>query len=137
MELLLGGHGWIVGDDAHAGGVEEEGFDFGFGASSRDFLSVKEEGDAGGVADAGDDLAIGFDGSVGGSDEGFLAGDLTVGGDGDPGSFSGADDEFEGGRSCVGCFGRRLLEVVDGDVAGFGALGRGCGGRGAGCCRRW
>ena len=72
------------GNDSHAGGIEDEGFYFGFGAVGGDFLAVPEEGDSGGVADAGDDFSEGVDGGVSGGDESFLADELSVGEDGNP-----------------------------------------------------
>ncbi len=98
VRLILGG--WGGGGDSHAGGVEGEGFDFGFGAIGGDFLAVEEERDAGGIADFGDDFAAGSDRGVGGGDQGFVADGLSVGGDGDPGSFGGADKECKSRRRC-------------------------------------
>jgi len=69
------------GDYAHAGGIEDEGFYFGFGAVGGDFLAIPEEGDAGGIADAGDDFVTGADRGVGWGDESFVADGLAVGGD--------------------------------------------------------
>lgn len=78
--LLILGCGLGGGEDAHAGGVEEESFDFELGALGGDFLAVPDETDSGGVADAGNDLARGMERSVNGRDEGFLADGLPVGG---------------------------------------------------------
>ena len=72
------------GGEVHAGGVEDESLDFGFGAVGGDFLTIPEESDSGGVADLGDDFAIGADRGVSGRDEGFLTDGLAVGEDGDP-----------------------------------------------------
>ena len=114
----MGLGGGLVGDFADALSVEEESLDFGFGALSGDLLAVPEEGDAGGVADAGYDLTAGVDGNDGRGDQGFVGNGLSVGGDGDPGSFSGADDEGE----ASGCGLDRRLNRQDGmDLAG-GAL---------------
>ena len=81
----------------HAGGVEDERLDFGFGAVGGDFLAIPEERNSGGVADLGDDFATGADRGVGGGDEGFLADILAVGEDGDPGRLCGADHESKRG----------------------------------------
>jgi len=96
--LLLGSGG----DRVHARGVEDESFDFGFGAGGGDLLAVPEEGDSGGVADSGDDFVGGADGGVGRGDESLLADGLAVGEDGDPGGFVGADDEHKGSSRGVG-----------------------------------
>ena len=84
----LGGAG-----HAHAIGGEDVGSDFSFGAVGGDFFAVPEEADSGGVAGLDDDLAVGANGSVGGSDESFVADAASVGRDGDPGVFRGADDQ--------------------------------------------
>ena len=81
----------------HAGGVEDESLHFGFGAAGGDILAIPEESNSGGVADLGDDFAIGADRGVGGGNEGFLADILAVGKDGDPGRLCGSDHESEGG----------------------------------------
>ena len=94
--VLDGGCRW--GHDAHAGVVEDEGFDFAFSAVGRDFLAVKQESDSGGVPDLGDDFASATDRGVGRSDQGFLVDILAVGEDGDPGRFGGADHQSERGR---------------------------------------
>lgn len=86
------------GKDSHAGGVEDEGFYFGFATFGGDFLAIPEEGDSGSVADFGDDFAGGSNRSVGGCDERFLADGLAVGEDGDPRSLGGADYKRQGGR---------------------------------------
>src|SRR5215469_4499889 len=87
----------LGGEFAHALGVKHKSLGFGLGALGGDFMAVPEEGDAGGVADAGYDFAGGVDCGVGRSNQSFLRHELAVGGYGDPGSFCGADDEAEGG----------------------------------------
>lgn len=77
----------LIGDFAHALGVEQERFDFAGIALGGDFLSVEQEADAAGVADSGDEFAGGAEGGGGGGDEGFVSDGLAVGSDGDPGSF--------------------------------------------------
>ena len=57
-----------LGNDAHAGSVEEKGFDFSFGSLSRKLLTIPEECHSRGVANPGDDLPRGANGGVGGSD---------------------------------------------------------------------
>jgi hypothetical protein len=94
-QLLVILHGELRGgDDAHAVGIEDEGFYFGFAAVGGDLLAIPEESDSGGVADPGDDFVAGADRGMGGGDEGFPADALSVGDDGDPGSFVGADDKL-------------------------------------------
>jgi hypothetical protein len=104
------------GEDAHAVGIEDEGFDFGFGAVAGDFAAVPKEGDSGGIANFGDDFAVGADGGVGGGDESFLADLLAVGLDGNPGCFLGADHESQR-RSRGFCWRRNGLgEISSGDI---------------------
>lgn len=97
--LLVLARGLGCRDNVHAVGVEDEGFDFRFGAFGGDFFAVPEESHSGGVADLGDDFVVGANGGVSGGDQGFMADGLSVGEDGDPGSFCGADDEGEARRS--------------------------------------
>lgn len=73
--------GWRRRNRMHALGVEDEGFDFGLGALGWELFAVPKETDASRVADADDDLASGVDGGVGGSDESFVADDLSIRGD--------------------------------------------------------
>ena len=88
--LRLRGLGWSA--DAHALGVEDKSFRFGLCSLRLDLFAIPEEADAGGVADPDDQLARGMEGRCGGSDESFLGDQLSVGGDGDPGVFGGADN---------------------------------------------
>ncbi len=106
--------------DAHAVGIEDEGFYFGFGAVGGDFLAIPEESDSGGVADAGDDFTAGADGGMGGGDEGFLADGLAVGLDGDPGSFLGADHERQGSGGFCGRLGNGLVGGARGYIIRLG-----------------
>jgi len=108
--------GLSCGENAHAVGIEDEGFDFGFGAVNGDFAAVPQEGDSGGVADFGDDFAVGVDGGVGRGDESFLADGLAVGLDGDPGRFLGADHEREGSSSGFCWRGNGLGEISSGYI---------------------
>lgn len=112
---LRGGLG--RGGSAHALLIEDEGFRFGLGALGQDLVTIPEEADTGGVADPDDQLARGVEGSRGGSDQSFLGDELAVGGDGDPGVLSGADDEFESGRRFVGGFRDRGARGTDGRVS--------------------
>ncbi len=84
------GLGWSAG--AHALGVEDESFRFGFCSLRLDLFAIPEEADAGGVADPDYQLARGVEGRCGGRDQSFLGDQLSVGGDGDPGVFGGAHD---------------------------------------------
>jgi hypothetical protein len=86
--------GWLIGHLAHALGIENVGFNLGFGALGRDLLAIPQKADASGVADSGNDLAAGADGGVRRRDESFLADRLAIGGDGDPGSLGRADHEL-------------------------------------------
>jgi hypothetical protein len=114
--LLVCRGGLGGGNGSHAGGVEDEGFYFGFGAVGGNFMAVPEKGDSGGVADSGDDFAVGVDGGVSGGDESFLADELSVGQYGNPGGFLCADDELESGGCSCGRFRTRLRESSNGYV---------------------
>ena len=48
LGILSGGLRW--GEDLHAGGVEDEGFDFGFGALGGEFLAIPDKGHARSIA---------------------------------------------------------------------------------------
>jgi hypothetical protein len=78
-------------DYVKSGGVEDVGFYFTFVALGGDFFAIQEEADAGGVARSHYDLVSGADGGVRGRDEGFVDDWFSVGDEGDPGGFLGAD----------------------------------------------
>jgi len=115
--LRDGALGSLVRGLMDSGGVEGEGLDFGFGALGWDFFSIQEKADAGGVAYAGNDLALGAEGGLGGRDEGFLGNELTVGDNGNPAGFGGANYQRNGRPSF--CRGRSLdvVECANSDVA--------------------
>ena len=96
--------------------VEDEGFGFGFGALGWELFAVPEETYAGGVADSDDEFTSGVERSGGGGDESFLADELAIGLDGDPGSFSGPNDQRE--RWFCGGPGVAGGERANGDVRG-------------------
>ena len=136
------------GDGVHAGGVEGESFDFGFGALRFDFLIVPEERDSGGVADFDGNFAGGANGRVGGGDQRFLRVRLAVGDHGDPSRFVGADDQRHGSGG-IRRRSRRRIEGANGDIIFYddffaGIISRflsGVRGRSCGCVRgrfrRW
>jgi len=88
--------------DLHARGVENQSLDFRFGALGRDFLTIPDKSDPGGVAHSQHDLARGAHSGVRGGDESFVEDTLAVGADRDPGIFRGADHQGEwcGWRCC-------------------------------------
>ena len=110
LVLRLAGCGGV-----HAGGVEGESFDFGFGALRLDFLIVPEKRDSGGVADLDGNLTGGADGSVRGSDQRFLRVRLAIGDDGDPCRFVCTDDQRHGSRS-LGRWNGWRIEGANGDI---------------------
>jgi len=83
-------------------GIEDEGFGFGFGALGWELFAVPEETYAGGVANSNHELASGVERSGGGRDQSFLAHELTIGLDGDPGSLGGADNQSQRLRGFFG-----------------------------------
>lgn len=100
-------------------GIEDEGFGFGFGALGWELFAVPEETYAGGVADSDDEFASGVKGSGGGGDKSFLAHELAIGLDRDPGSFCGPDDQRQGLRWFCGGLGIAGGEGANGDVRRF------------------
>ncbi len=85
--------GWECGRGADTGGVEGVGADFAGVAAGGDFFAVEQEADASGIAGANDDFVGGANAGVGGGDQSFAGHGLTVGGNRDPGSLGGADDQ--------------------------------------------
>jgi len=73
-------------------GVEDESFGFGFYALRLDLFAVPDKADSGGVADPDYQLLRGVEGRCGGCNQCFLRYKLSVGGDGYPRIFGGADD---------------------------------------------
>jgi len=112
--LRLRGLGWSA--SAHALGVEDESFRFGFCSLRLDLFAIPEEADASGVADPDDQLARGMEGRCSGGDQSFLGDQLSVGGDRDPGVFGGAHDQFESGCRFLGGFHARGAEGTNGHV---------------------
>ena len=107
---LVGGVGggyraWSGCNRPHAGVVEDKSLDLSFVALGGEFLAVQQETYSCRVTDLDDDLAAGAGGSVGGSNQGLLGDVLSIGDDGDPGIFGGADDQFEPGRRFRRCGG--------------------------------
>lgn len=100
----------------HAIGVEYKSFDFAFAALGGDFLAVPKERDGGGIADFYYEIAIGTERSVRGCDQSFFGDGLAVADDGEPGVFGGADREREGSSGFLCWFGKRFVEVADGDI---------------------
>ena len=110
---------------SHPLGIEDEGLGFGFGALGWELFAVPEETYAGGVANSDHEFATGVEGSGGGRDQSFLAHELTIGLDGDPGSLGGADDQSQRLRWFLDRLGITGGEGANGDVRCF--LG----------CNRW
>ena len=77
----------LIGNLAHALRVENVSLHLGFSPLSGNLLPVPQEGNAGSIADAGDDLAAGADGCVRGCNQRLMADGLAIGRDRDPGSF--------------------------------------------------
>ena len=117
--------GLIGSGSSHPLRVEDEGFGFGFGALGWELFAVPEKTNAGGVADSDDEFTRGVEGSGGGRDESFLAHQLAVGLDGDPGGFGGADNQSQRLRGFFGGLGVTGGEGSNGDVRCFlGGNGR-------------
>lgn len=93
LAIWIGGLGFRAAD---SGGVEGVGLYFSFAALSRDFFSVKQEADAGGVSDFHDNFAGCPDGGVRGCDQGFFGNGFTIRDDRDPRGLLGADQQSEG-----------------------------------------
>lgn len=109
----------IGSGSSHPLGIEDEGSGFGFGALGWELFAVPEETYAGGVADSDDEFTSGVEGSGGGRDESFLAHELAIGLDGDPGSFGGADNQSQRLRGFFGGLGVAGGEGANGDVRCF------------------
>ena len=111
--------GLIGSGSSHPLRVEDEGFGFGFGALGWELFAIPEKTNAGGVADSDDEFTRGVEGSGGGRDQSFLAHELTVGLDGDPGSLGGADYQSQRLRWFLDRLGITGGEGANGDVRRF------------------